>query len=1650
MNRQQQMPSTSFFRKAGENSYFGGNQSSSFFTPPVQAKLSVSSPDDPQEKEADAVADQVMRMPEPVTSVTGKEEEKVQTKPSFPVIHRTAEETGKEELQAKAQPHIHRSTENQDIERARTGEGFAPSLVYRKPISLHRSAIIQRSGRAPPQEDSSFHEQLASKRGGGTVLPSGTQQFMETRFGADFSGVRVHTGGYASEMSSSIQAQAFTHGNDIYFNQGKYSPDTPSGGTLLAHELTHTIQQGASPTSSVSTKSIQCKGQQGLIQRSLLNEGFLSQIDLEGRSGGKPLSKEAKEYLEGYYHTNLDDIRLHSDYEIANVCRAAGVNAFVKGKDIAVVPWRINMDTEEGAVLLSEQVAKSLKQRNIRAVGSDGNDVGIVALLLNQIRKAVEENKLDQAKVDQEKRAPVTPLAPPAKDKRATEKKTVSDKGKKGAARKLKGKGRKRSADGPSFKPAKTKKGRSPSKPSEDPAFLRVVSTTKKTAKGQKDHEPAEKKSEEAQKSAVAVPKEAEGKAQNRKTDGMGTATTEDKPFDAAAFKKELLKKIEEITPKNLEEANDFKKDNKIDKVKTTVNEKVEGGKKETTGPVDKATAEPLQVNPADNKQPVPLPPTPAGPKPGEPGAANAVPKNKTGEEISMQEQSSSLEEEMKKNNVTENQLTTSNEPSFAEALNEKQAAQKDAVDKPKQYKKEEAVELKAAKAEATQDATKTLTVMHGARGKNFADSVQQQQTSKKKDEDARTKVTNEIERLYGLAEVAVKKALEEADTQSNSLFDKGSQEAQQEFEDYVDRRMRAYKADRYSGFWGGLRWAKDKIVGMPDAVNVFYTEGRQRYLNKMDRVITEVADVVTTKLNETKKAIKDGKKAIDDYVTQLPKDLQSVGKEAADSIQDKFDSLEQSVNDKRDGLIDGLAKKYVDNVKKLDERIEELKEANQGLIDKAIGFLKKVWKVIKDLYNLFTTILAKLAAIIGVIMDNPGGFFENVGKAFRKGFDQFKAKFMDYLEKGLMEWLATNLGIAGLELPKEFSPGAILSLSLQVMGITKQHIKERAIGILGERKVKRLEQAGGLLFKIYNEGLGALWDLIIEKISDFKEIIWEAIKSYIKTAIIEAAIVFILSLLNPIGAFIKVCMAIYDFLIMLVRFKDRIIELLDTILAAVTDIASGAVDAAATAIEKAFAKSIPIIIAFLAALLRLNDIAVKVRNIITRIRARVDKAIDYAINKAWSFIGKGVDSVLGLEDKGMAMVEKGKEKVIDAGKNVIGKFRKWLGLEKKFVTPNGENHRLYFGGTEGEPILMVQSDPEAFSKFLKGISTDTKEKAEAKKDAITIAKAIDDRKKAPLEGKTEEEKEKSKEEKLKEVELLLDVLAIHAKLLFGDVSLAGEPKVVNGTQGSGYGITMKAVKLNKVQKRKGTPPTSSSHSSYAVLNKRRQEGNPSASYYVKGHLLNEGLGGLGQWENLTPLSRVGNSDHEGKIESRVKAAFDSGAIVEYNVTAIYGYGQNESQIPATDQKAVEKKQIIKEEVNVPLSLNCEAFLMEKKDNDYVRKEKIISNNVPNPIGQSASSYTLSDSAPRDDIYLNTREKDKIATIEGLDNDMADKIILAHEKNSALNRKSRFNTYLELSDARKDMAFHRVFKTATEQKKILDLSGLKYVKLYNK
>ncbi len=106
---------------------------------------------------------------------------------------------------------------------------------------------VQLKGEGGAQASSSFESTLSSTKGSGDPLPKNTQSEMESRFGGrDFSNVRIHTDSTSQSMNQEINSRAFTNESDIYFNSGQFDDSSSAGKNLLAHELTHTIQQGAS------------------------------------------------------------------------------------------------------------------------------------------------------------------------------------------------------------------------------------------------------------------------------------------------------------------------------------------------------------------------------------------------------------------------------------------------------------------------------------------------------------------------------------------------------------------------------------------------------------------------------------------------------------------------------------------------------------------------------------------------------------------------------------------------------------------------------------------------------------------------------------------------------------------------------------------------------------------------------------------------------------------------------------------------------------------------------------------------------------------------------------------------------------------------------------------------------------------------------------------------------------------------------------------------------------------------------------------------------------------------------------------------------------------------------------------------------------
>lgn len=183
----------------------------------TQAKLQVERPNDIHEKEEDQVADQVAN-PANQTDIEGKaisnSKNTVEQAPTITRLDRVGH------------------TENKP-------QAPTPESIQRANTSIGGDNPYFSNSKVPKVEST-----LSSSKGKGSKMEPNIRNEMETGFGRDLSNVNIHTGSDAVQMNQELCAKAFTNGNDIYFNRGEYNPSSKEGKHLLAHELTHTVQQG--------------------------------------------------------------------------------------------------------------------------------------------------------------------------------------------------------------------------------------------------------------------------------------------------------------------------------------------------------------------------------------------------------------------------------------------------------------------------------------------------------------------------------------------------------------------------------------------------------------------------------------------------------------------------------------------------------------------------------------------------------------------------------------------------------------------------------------------------------------------------------------------------------------------------------------------------------------------------------------------------------------------------------------------------------------------------------------------------------------------------------------------------------------------------------------------------------------------------------------------------------------------------------------------------------------------------------------------------------------------------------------------------------------------------------------------------------------
>lgn len=1212
VNRSHQDCGSTFFRKAGEESFFGGEKQSSFFSPNIQAKLSVSSPDDPQEKEADAVADKVMRMPEPV-AVQSKEEEKkldrkeeqeekLQTKQESPVVtvQRKCDHCEREEkAQAKLFRMIQRSEDVMAAEEADTS-------VQAKPISLYRSDIFKQSGRGPPVNSiqPSFEQNLSSSKGGGSTMPTGTQQFMESRFNADFSGVRIHTGSYAQNLSGSINAQAFAHGNDIYFNSGKYSPNTEAGGTLLAHELTHTIQQGASPVNTPATVA---------AKTASTNTVQTKKIDRSPQNDSQTPAHD------GQYN-------MAAIWQQQSLLKKYGTN--VKPQPLEKQQLHTISRSEENE---NDHTEQAIVQTKTELSNWHINSNGALQTTPPVIQKQADEKEL-QKKEEELQREEDELTASPAQELQAK-------------------------ATGKFAAPAT---GTSTVAASFSSSHIQTKNfTSNELAVNNTINSPAQINT--AQERGPPLVQRRQGE------NGIHRSVVDDALNFVSGSS--LLGCISILDPSStgpclLQKARD-------------VALHIPGYRalRVVLGS-DPVTGERIERN-GHNFIEAAFDIMPGGmllhQKLQEQGQLDAAAAWIDGK---IEELDSIV------SNVTGsftrfwNSLTIDRFSSPMDVIREGAGIVFDFIGSITRFAINAAGELlemvKNFLLNAIVDFIKErttayplLTVILGE------DPVTKQQVARNG-----TNILNALLELGG----------EEGIKQRTQMQETGTF---QRIVGYIDEGIAVF-GNLYQTIVNNFKliWDAVSIDSLIHPIDTFtrlynvFAEPLQKVWDFVRRVAAEILKLIKEVLMQRLSAwarqqrgyalvtVIIGKDPFTDAA--VPFTMENVIKgffSLMEGGEEQYNQLKES------GAIDRTVAKITAAVTRLNMTPQAIVQLFIGLwnsfsihdlvdpvaafrriiatfgepIGRLINFVIEIVKIVVEAiltvmnfpFDLINNIIRRAMAAMDRIKRDPVAFLKNLLRAIKQGFIQFFDNILTHLLNGVVGWLMSELRDANIPALTDFSLRGVIGWVLQVLGISMEAIwaKLAAHPRIGPQRVARIRSMINTLDGIWTfikdvqeRGMAAIWDKIQEQLTNLWDTVIDAVKNWITEQIVNRVVARLLSMLDPTGimAVVNSAIAIYSAIQSFIRYLREILEVINSFVNGVADIAEGNVTTAANYLERTMGRAMPIVIGFLANQVGLSGVGRRVGEMIGRVREMVDNALTWLVNRAVDTGMNVIDRLMG------------------------------------------------------------------------------------------------------------------------------------------------------------------------------------------------------------------------------------------------------------------------------------------------------------------------------------------------------------------------------------------------------------------------------------
>jgi hypothetical protein len=470
-----------------------------------------------------------------------------------------------------------------------------------------------------------------------------------------------------------------------------------------------------------------------------------------------------------------------------------------------------------------------------------------------------------------------------------------------------------------------------------------------------------------------------------------------------------------------------------------------------------------------------------------------------------------------------------------------------------------------------------------------------------------------------------------------------------------------------------------------------------------------------------------------------------------------------------------------------------------------------------------------------------------------------------------------------------------------------------------------------------------------------------------VMTRIVERITVRLLSMLDPTGimAVVNGFIAFYNAVQSFICYLRELLEIVNSFVVGVAEIARGNVTMAANFLENSLGSAMPVAIGFLANQVGLSGIGRRIGEMIETVRGLVDRALTWLVDRA---VSTG-------------------SSLLNMGRNTVASVTNWWRARKRFRNARGESHTLYFDGQGTGARLMMRSTPQYYTAYLSSLEVPADKQA-AKAAATAKSTEID------------QLIRQSSDQNPPDPTILsakLDELAV----LTADHDLPA-PGSFNpsygGTNSAGFGTSIRVSTLSK--NTNGSTVNQgyvNSNTTFRTLKARRQGG---TSYYIAGHLLNNNLGGPGNdWRNLTPLTQYANTqDHEPNFERFAKDAVNvNNKTIDFVVNARYGSHSSLQTGKVSDLRATGDTvlaDVIEAETKVPTNLDCSAVEVTPTRGNLISRHT-----VRNIINTSLNSYDLV-GIPAEKVYLLEMSKSQLMSLDGINDQTSERILTAKQANS--------------------------------------------------